>query len=103
MNGEGTCDLEATRKTCEDKISDDFRHEEEIVMRLEKEHQEPVYPTWRKYLTEIGVIKEPFIPAIGRDESYIIDGFAYSESYALTNTRISADIAEKLGLKPEET
>lgn len=72
---------------------------EEVVMSWAAEHPEPVYPTWREYLTSIGVIPKAEILPTERNEFVYSD---FSEAFALTNTRIDADLAQKLGIEPKE-
>ena len=66
---------------------------EAVVMQWAAENPEPVYPTWGEWLESIEVIK--------------YNNRADSINYLIrpthkTNTQIPADIAEKLGIKPEE-
>lgn len=73
---------------------------EGILEKWAKEHPEPVYPTWREFLTSIGVIPKVTIAATEKTQFDVSGDWA--EAYALTQNRIPADIAEKLGLKPKE-
>lgn len=86
---------------CEHRIShvglDTLCADADAVMAWAAEHP-VVYPTWREYLTSIGVIPKTEILPTGKNEFVYSD---FSEAFALTNTRIPADIAEKLGLEPK--
>lgn len=73
---------------------------EKEVMEWAAEHPEPVYPTWREYLTSIGVIPEAVILQTENDEFNTF--WRWDEACALTNKRIPADIAEKLGIEPKK-
>ena len=79
-----------------DYKTDDCRIWELLLERITKwaeEHPEPVYPTWWKYMCMIGVI-----PSELGDKT-----LGEATVYNLMNTRIQSDIAEKLGIKPEES
>lgn len=68
-NHDGGCQL----KPLEHGIN--LAEAERRVIAWAKEHPEPLYPTWGKWLAEYGIVLADSIPA---------------------------DIAEKLGLKPKE-
>lgn len=65
---------------------------EELITNWAEEHPEPVYPTWEMYLAE-------------RMTADMRDGKTHNpqsvEKY-MKQTRIPADIAQKLGLEPKE-
>lgn len=65
---------------------------EQKVMSWAAEHPEPVYPTWEMYLAD-------------RMTADMQDGKTHNpqsvEEY-MRRTRIPADIAQKLGIKPKE-
>lgn len=71
----------------------DIAKMEELVMAWAAENPEPVYPTWGEWLLEQGVIKAG---------TETIGGFTYQCVYDKLFNSISADIAEKLELKPKE-
>ena len=73
----------------------------DVVEQWAKKHP-LVYPTWREYLTSIGVLPKQYCLAIGKNEDYGFDFQGFEEGVKLTNTRISEDIAKKLGIKPKE-
>lgn len=62
---------------------------ERKVMQWAAEHPEMVYPTWYEWLRGIGVLGTAAI-----DNGYT--------SEMLCTTHIPADIAQKLGIEPEE-
>lgn len=68
--------------------SDDACILEKVVMAWAAEHPEPVYPSIAKCLEQFGII-------IRRDGSLEADFFKAHEP-------MSADLAEKLGVKPKE-
>lgn len=82
---------------CELEISNiddlDFQRTEEAVMAWAAEHPEPVYPTWSEYLHT--QVKSHTVLRGFPDPDCVLDD--------LLHTPISADIAEKLGLKPKES
>ena len=55
------------------------------IMRWALDNPEPVYPTWQEWLTEQGLM---------------IDGDRFN--YALANTQISSETANKLNIKPKK-
>ena len=65
-------------------LPDDLKYIEEPIMAWAAEHQEPVYPTWYRWLTMMG--------AVTSSDDLWMD---------LQQT-IPADIAEKLGVEPKE-
>lgn len=69
---------------CEPFIINNPQRAEEIIMRWAAEHPEPVYPTWYRWLIMMG--------AIGSVEDLFSD----------LQREIPADIAQQLGIKPEE-
>ena len=61
---------------------------EEIVMKWDAEHPEPVYPTWWSWLINEGVIEK---------------GSTYTEAFKQLKMKpIPADLAQKLGIEPKE-
>lgn len=71
----------------------DYAGIEREVERWAAEHPEPVYPTWREWLLEMGVYRKRIL----------CDGVAQIETDMLKEcSPIPANIAEKLGLKPKE-
>ena len=70
---------------------------EQRVMAWAKEHPEPVYPTWLKWLGEQGILNVTMLPTDtcgGIEIHGTITGKAYEH--------IPADIAQKLGIEPKE-
>ena len=65
---------------------------ENVVTEWVAEHPEPVYPTWREWLIEQGVIQ--MVESVGHDD--LIPSMMLS-----VDEPIPADIAEKLGLQPK--
>lgn len=63
----------------------------EIIMSWAKEHPEPVYPTWWKYMCMIGVIPDEL-----GDKT-----LGEMTVYNLMNTCIQSDIAQRLGIEPK--
>jgi hypothetical protein len=59
----------------------------ETVDAWAAENPEPVYPTFREWLIDIGVISDMYTHSVIADK--------------IATTHIPADIAEKLGLKPK--
>ena len=72
---------------CQLPSTTDIAETEGVVMQWAAEHPEPVYPTWREWLTSIGVIDQMFTHSVIAD--------------TLSMTPIPADIAEKLGIEPK--
>ena len=75
---------------------------EEVVMSWAAEHPKPVYPTWREYLQEQGILDVEYIPAASSTTST-------SKSYVQTVKTLTPfyhpipdDIAQKLGIEPKE-
>lgn len=64
----------------------DWEMIEHAVMSWAAENPEPVYPTWREWLVEAGVIKE--------------EHSDYDVGLLIRTKRISNDIVQKLGVKP---
>lgn len=77
---------------CDDWREEDFARVEERIVKWAEEHPEP--PTWRQYLTDIGVLPKPLILATDKYEMDFGSGFA--EACALTNTRIPSELWEKI-------
>ena len=73
-------------------LDGDIKDLEKEVAKWAAEHQEPVYPTWWKYLCIIGIIPD----TLG-DKTL---GEVTVER--LMHINIPADIAEKLGIEPKE-
>lgn len=92
----GTCRLGAFG--CPNNSRFDMTDEKEFdrfaeeVMQWAKDNPEPVYPTWREYLESIGVI-------VPRKNYTVMDAYALIIGQ-INTTRISTDIAWKLGLQP---
>lgn len=63
-----------------------------VVKTWAAAHEEPIYPTWGEYLLDKGIV-EAHRPIEG--------GVNYTPTVKM-KCHISADIAEKLGLKPKE-
>ena len=93
----GTCGTDECPLYCEDLCyaqamvhvhGDDACNLEKVVMSWAAEHPEPVYPTWWEYLIRFGIT--------GMNQP------DYSVIYKLKNWRVSADIAQKLGIEPKE-
>lgn len=75
-----------------DRTAETYKKAEEIIMSWAAEHPEPVYPTWWKYMCMIGVIPDEL-----GDKT-----LGEITVYSLMNTHIQSDIAERLGIEPEE-
>jgi len=70
----------------------DIAKAESDIMAWAAEHPEPVYPTWYEVMAKLGVINGRLGDrTLGE---HVIDG--------LMHHRISADIAQKLGIEPKE-
>ena len=65
---------------------------ESLVMSWAEEHPEPVYPTWREWLIEQGVIQ--MVESERHD--FLIPSMMLS-----VDEPIPADIAQKLGIEPK--
>lgn len=70
----------------------DVKRFENTVMAWASEHPEPVYPSWKHYLIDVGVIPNDAVPP-----DYVSELIA-----ACVEKPIPADIAQKLGLEPKE-
>ena len=70
----------------------DYSDVERNVTAWAAEHPEPQYPTWMKWLTDVGAIPK----AISWDEPLV------EAVYDAIQEHIPADIAEKLGIEPKE-
>ncbi len=65
------------------------------------EHPEPVYPTWGEWLISVGAARKiPTGIPFELPDRRIVD--PPWETVVDTNTHIPADIAQKLGIKPNE-
>ena len=86
----------STHFSCDDCVTEmsleSLAEVEEIVMRWAKDHPEPVYPTWKEYLLDIGVIPDDAVPPDYVQELIVM----------CVDKPIPADIAQKLGLKAKE-
>lgn len=71
---------------------DESEYVEREIMQWAAEHPEPVYPTWMEYLESIKVI-------VPRKNYTVMDTYSLIIGQIKT-TRISADIAQKLGIEP---
>ena len=80
----------------------DWGEDAEYVMSWAKEHPEPVYPTWREYLQEQGVLDVEYIPAASSTTSTSKSYVQTVKTLAPFYRSIPADIAEKLGIEPKE-
>ena len=67
--------------------STDWKRYADTIKAWAAEHPEPVYPAWEEYLENVGL-------------STLVSGTA--RLAWLRETRIPADIAQKLGLQPKE-
>ena len=79
-------------KFTRDFTAEDIRLSEKIIVRWAEGNREP--PTWRQYLTDIGVLPKPLILATDKYEMDFGSGFA--EACALTNTHIPSELWEKI-------
>jgi len=92
-DGCASCDIyvDCGAKYPESRTSLNIKTIEDTVINWAKDHPEPVYPTWEMYLAE-------------RMTADMRDGKTHNpqsvEEY-VRRTRIPADIAKKLGLKPK--
>ena len=75
-------------KSMDELSEDDLQQIECIVMRWAAEHPEPVYPTWGEWLLANRIIGDA-------DSDYAV-------GLLMRCKRISADIAQKLGIEPKE-
>jgi hypothetical protein len=75
---------------------------EALVMNWATEHLEPVYPTWREYLQEQGILDVEYIPAASSTTSTSKSYVQTVKTLAPFYRPIPADIAQKLGLQPKE-
>ena len=64
----------------------------EKIMRWAEEHPEPVYPTWREYITMLML----------DDITHRNDSAPQTLGQWMYKTPIPADIAQKLGIEPKE-
>ncbi len=71
----------------ESASNSDIIKAEQTIMQWAREHQEPVYPSWDEWLTEI----------LGLNEHFTLE-----EAESAMKQPIPPDIAEKLGLEPKE-
>lgn len=96
MNGCEDCPIKRNFKNaqCGDMPADIMNIDaiETAVMEWAKDHPEPQYPTWWKYMCMIGVIPDEL-----GDKT-----LGEMTVYSLMNTHIQSDIAEKLGIEPKE-
>ena len=67
-----------------DRTAETYKKAEEIIMAWAAEHPEPVYPTWYRWLTMMGVVTSS------------------DDLWMDLQHPIHADIAEKLGIEPKE-
>lgn len=74
----------------------DVEKMEELVMSWAAEHPEPVYPTWGEWLYEHGVVGVKH--SLRYEEDWTIEHYLTPK----INDSIPADLAEKLGLEPNE-
>lgn len=77
----------------EDDSHVDYADVEKNVTAWAAEHPEPVYPTWREWLIEQGVIQ--MVESVRHDS--LIPSMMLS-----VDEPIPADIAKKLGIEPKE-
>lgn len=94
-SGDNSCDvcpLGGCNAIYEEDGSTDYANVEEKVAAWAAEHPEPVYPTWMEYLESIKVI-------VPRKNYTVMDTYSLIIGQIKT-TRISADIAQKLGIEP---
>lgn len=85
---------------CTDYILNFPNEAEKIIMNWAWEHPEPQYPTWKEWY-------ESTFPDRGRDEGICPRTFMKHECAGIAcgdcyGERIPAEIAEKLGIKPNE-
>lgn len=73
-----------------------------VVMTWAENHKEPVYPTWREYLQEQGILDVEYIPAASSTTSTSKSYVQTVKTLAPFYRSIPADIAKKLGVKPKE-
>ena len=74
----------------------DIEAAEATIIAWDKEHPEPVYPTWGEWLEKQGIVK-------------LVNSERYDEDYQKVlilldsvENPIPADMAEKLGIEPKE-
>ena len=80
---------ECTALSVNERTDKEMKELESIVMAWAAEHPEPVYETWGEWLIKQGVI------------SGLAPGRAFDANGGLKQ-RIPKDIAERLGIQPEE-
>lgn len=92
---------------CDSSVTDlslaDVAMVEEIVMTWAAEHPEPKYPTWREWLIGLGVIsfRSDFNKLVDPAPTTVTNVFVACLNDKASEP-ISAEIAQKLGLKPKE-
>jgi hypothetical protein len=84
------------------KDSTDYRRYADAIAAWAAEHPEPVYPTWREYLQEQGVLDVDYFPAASSTTSASKSYVQMVKTLAPFYRPIPADIAEKLGIEPKE-
>ena len=87
----GLCNLAIATQT-----NEDWAEGEHIIMSWAAEHPEPIYPTWGEWLDEMGVVG--LEPSPRYEENYQMVYFCKLK----IDSPIPADIATKLGIKPQE-
>ena len=91
--------FDATDRGCASIFEDDFDDMdipgiEYVVTDWALNHPEPVYPTWREWMMEAGLLKWHAIPNTYAKETV--------PDWEVLLTPIPADIARKLGIEPKE-
>lgn len=78
----------------------DLAGAEKIIEKWAEDNPEPVYPTWIKWLKEVGAFSSVDVPDHISSSCEIPDDWFRVILSLFSN--IPADIAERLGLKPKE-
>lgn len=95
------CPLEECGAIYEMSQNHDWEEDAEKIMSWAAQNQEPVYPTWREYLQEQGVLDVEYIPAASSTTSTSKSYVQTVKTLAPFYRPIPADSAEKLGIEPK--
>lgn len=90
-------------KNTGERTSADFPEVERRVMSWAAKHPEPKYPTWAEWLLKVGAARR--VPIGEPCPVELPDGSMMEPCYEIVvkeNERIPDDIAQKLGIEPQE-
>lgn len=87
---------------CQRFMSNNPKKAEEVIMSWAAECPELVYPTWREWLQEQGVLDVEYIPAESKTTTTSKSCVQTVKTFAPFYRPIPADIAQKLGIEPKE-